>query len=1014
MKKFWHVFICYALVVMLSVMNIITSFADAFISYKDEVSSLYVGKRGGFYIPNYGAVGNTWKDDSRFYVGPYEPNISQTADYNGIRRGEGRAGFQGVILKQAGRPLYGFHWRGGNYGDQDFGATRTAVRQSIGSGASVSSGDYDCHNGQSFKRLNFTNDVAKNAYEVTNIGTGEWITVITTGQKYGTMGAAPTRPTWSYSNRKMQFYLDGVKPVKTLRPGKHYTVKVIKDDTKDDDGLNLDNCTLYIETSGGFVKNVNRIDLQTYEFDVKESATSGTLYTAMYDNSYGYSFNKNATAEVIGLTVKDTTLTYNVGQSFDGKGTLVVERDDGTITEYKLTSNYLTDFTTDSVGDKTVTVKRYGLTCTFDIKVKEGPTINSIAVKDTTPAFIVGSDFDDKGTILVEYSDGTTEEVPLLGEYIDTWDTFTLGKKTVHITYKGAVTTYEIEVVENGIKSIVIKNPKEDYKIDEEFKQQGTVVITKQDGTFEEIDLTEDLTSGFDTSKEGEITVTVTVGGISTTYQITVIGDPVITLTGITNEYEKDTPFDGKGEIVITKPDGTVESVPIIEDMLKDFDTSTPGDKTVTVTYNGKEYTFDITVKEPVQSDTKIVSISVKGQKDTYPVDGIFVECGDIIIHYSDGSIRTTPLKYDNISNFDTSVKGRFDVDVSYAGFATSYKITVEPCVTDIPHMYEDVVEFSGQDIRIEFDHVDGVELSDTVKCVTIDDKYIITNPYVKHSDSDASEDVKIATSSNAKKLVQISTSSNTFKLPRVRLASVDKIWFNGDYMHISGEYLDSLNLGMGIHRIRVMYLTELHVNCTHTYVLKVTDYKNPGGDNSSNPDSNNKPSNPGDNKPSNPGRPSYSGGGSEYSRSPAKKFGQKHPDGSWNSTYSKDSSFISGDTSNLFLHWYLNEDGTWYLLASKKEELSTRKYVGWFYSQQADKWYFLQPDTGVMLTGWQFIDGKWYYFTIENGGQTYFGDNNGGWYYDPHGETRPHGSMYCGEKTPDGYTVDKSGAWIN
>lgn len=101
-------------------------------------------------------------------------------------------------------------------------------------------------------------------------------------------------------------------------------------------------------------------------------------------------------------------------------------------------------------------------------------------------------------------------------------------------------------------------------------------------------------------------------------------------------------------------------------------------------------------------------------------------------------------------------------------------------------------------------------------------------------------------------------------------------------------------------------------------------------------------------------------------------------------------------------------------MLASKKEELSTRKYVGWFYSQQADKWYFLQPDTGVMLTGWQFIDGKWYYFTIENGGQTYFGDNNGGWYYDPHGETRPHGSMYCGEKTPDGYTVDKSGAWIN
>lgn len=85
----------------------------------------------------------------------------------------------------------------------------------------------------------------------------------------------------------------------------------------------------------------------------------------------------------------------------------------------------------------------------------------------------------------------------------------------------------------------------------------------------------------------------------------------------------------------------------------------------------------------------------------------------------------------------------------------------------------------------------------------------------------------------------------------------------------------------------------------------------------------------------------------------------------------------------------------------------------GWYYEKQDGKWYFLNPTDSKMLTGWQFINSNWYYLTESNGGQTYFGDNINGWYYDTSKEFRPYGSMYANEYTPDNYFVDINGAWI-
>ena len=86
------------------------------------------------------------------------------------------------------------------------------------------------------------------------------------------------------------------------------------------------------------------------------------------------------------------------------------------------------------------------------------------------------------------------------------------------------------------------------------------------------------------------------------------------------------------------------------------------------------------------------------------------------------------------------------------------------------------------------------------------------------------------------------------------------------------------------------------------------------------------------------------------------------------------------------------SEDNNWFFYAGDGVKLT-----GW--QQIEGKWYFLSNglngSKGKMLIGWQWIDGRCYYLT-ENTGEKYL-----------------KGAMYMGDTTPDGYRVGDSGAWM-
>lgn len=115
---------------------------------------------------------------------------------------------------------------------------------------------------------------------------------------------------------------------------------------------------------------------------------------------------------------------------------------------------------------------------------------------------------------------------------------------------------------------------------------------------------------------------------------------------------------------------------------------------------------------------------------------------------------------------------------------------------------------------------------------------------------------------------------------------------------------------------------------------------------------------------------------------------------------------------------------------------------TGWIHT--ASGWYYVDPATGLMCTGWTIINGKQYYFEksadgVEGRMHTgWLKDQNGNWYFfstaadategavvtgwqwidgncyyfDP-AEGENHGKMFAGGKTADGYLVNADGQWV-
>ena len=269
-------------------------------------------------------------------------------------------------------------------------------------------------------------------------------------------------------------------------------------------------------------KNVKTIDSSAF------SGTSGvTIKINQEENSISGSpwSASNATVEwnakeiiKIELTSLPTKLKYKNGESFDSSGLAVTATySDGTAqetTDYTLSSPDMS-----SAGIKTITVTCGTQTATFDITVIAISKIE-ITTPPTRTEYQKGDTLDTTGMVVSTVWTDDSKEVLADGYTVSDLDSTETGEKTITITYQDFTATFTVEVVADASGIRISHYPiKIYYKIGESFDSTGlVVVVVRQDGTEKEI--TDYTVSGFDSSKAGTKTITVSyqteIDGIET------------------------------------------------------------------------------------------------------------------------------------------------------------------------------------------------------------------------------------------------------------------------------------------------------------------------------------------------------------------------------------------------------------------------------------------------------------------------------------------------------------------
>lgn len=200
-------------------------------------------------------------------------------------------------------------------------------------------------------------------------------------------------------------------------------------------------------------------------------------------------------------------LKYKKGEEFDSSGLIVnATYDDGRVEE--TTSYTLSNPDMSTAGVKTVNVAYETQSTTFDIVVIEIIKIEITALP-TKVEYSKGDTLDTSGMLIsTVWTDGS-KEVLTDGYTVSDLDSSEAGEKTITVTYQSFTAIFTVEVVPDAVGIRISHYPiKTYYKIGELLDLTGlVVVVVRQDGTEKEI--TDYTVSGFDSSKSGAKTITV-------------------------------------------------------------------------------------------------------------------------------------------------------------------------------------------------------------------------------------------------------------------------------------------------------------------------------------------------------------------------------------------------------------------------------------------------------------------------------------------------------------------------
>jgi hypothetical protein len=240
---------------------------------------------------------------------------------------------------------------------------------------------------------------------------------------------------------------------------------------------------------------------------------------------------------VVKLTIQQppAAKAFMQGDDFNPAGLVaLVEFENGTVPGEKVGPAQpqlkFSGYSKDKGGVQTVTADYYDKKATFDVRVASLTSIAVTSPPDNTQYF-TGEDLDLMGLVVTGTWEGVGERpVSVTQGSLSSFDKNRAGKQDVFVTYQGKTASFPVTFV--GMQSLSIFRPpaKLNYGNGAKLDINGLEVQGTRMGatSIELVDVSRLKISGYDRFKGGNQTITVTLGGKTATFRVTVAPNPFV------------------------------------------------------------------------------------------------------------------------------------------------------------------------------------------------------------------------------------------------------------------------------------------------------------------------------------------------------------------------------------------------------------------------------------------------------------------------------------------------------
>ena len=453
--------------------------------------------------------------------------------------------------------------------------------------------------------------------------------------------------------------------------------------------------TIKVTRKAGNTESINIDDSMVSGLDTTVAGTGKTAtitYTDEFGNlkttTYTYDVIDNVTSIDIVAPSKNV---YNHGEALALDGTITVHYASGTTNNVTMTSSMIkegsgaVDMSPTSYDDDTQKVNKKltieysegGVTKSIDYPITIINDVKSIAVQDpaTKTTYNIGDTLDVTDlSISVTRATGTPKVVTVTPDMITGFDSSkenTNLSLTISYTENGITktTTYEVSVVDS-VKSITINGtPQSEVKYGEELDLSKIKLdVTKGSGTTQET-VTNSMISGYDKTKIGKQTVTITYGGQTTTFDVTVkdyvtkIEVNPSSVTGTYNDELSKLITDNSIKYTVTYAKAGAQSpIALAESMVSGYNKATTTAQNLTITYtdndsssytNGNNFTTSLQVT--LMNTVSGITITPPTKTTYNHGDSLDLTGGEINLTYEDGTSGTLDISKATITESDGS-----------------------------------------------------------------------------------------------------------------------------------------------------------------------------------------------------------------------------------------------------------------------------------------------------------------------------------------------------------------------